>query len=584
MPLDDPFAGTNINGGTFANGISDNVIVGSYYDGNGVSHGFSASVTNYTLSVNTSPNGGGIASGGGIFLSGSSQVVIATAYSGFTFANWTQNGNVVSASASYNLTLNSNVNLVANFSGVGLGGTSFLTLGDPLASTSFGVGTFALGISGGNIVGSYEMGYNHGFRSNGTNYFTLDVPNPNYYWTIATGISADNIVGWYTDGTEAHGFLYANGNYTTLDNPKAYVSGYPTYMPDVGYGPLLSDSQFDAWGGTFPTGICGTNIVGWYFDTNSFTHGFLYNGRTYTTLDDPLGLGSTYALGIDGGNIVGFYTDTNNSSHGFLYNGSTYATLDDPNGVGSTFAQGISGTNIVGCYVDKTGGNHGFIYNSKTYTTLDFPGSLGGGSTYAQGISSNTVVGWYIDSFNKIYGFAYNLGEGSVDAGRPTINITAPTSGQLMTNALATVVGTASDNSGVANVWYQLNNAAWNAPATANGWTNWTTTVELISGTNTVKAYAKNLGGNFSTTNSVSFVSSNTFKLQLTLTNSVPLKTNGLVFSLQLSTGLNGHIQVSSNLTSWTTLTNFVGTNSTVTFRDAAATNSPRRFYRAVVP
>jgi len=51
-----------------------------------------------------------------------------------------------------------------------------------------------------------------------------------------------------------------------------------------------------------------------------------------------------------------------------------------------------------------------------------------------------------------------------------------------------------------------------------------------------------------------------------------------------LSTGLNGHIQVSSNLTSWTTLTNFVGTNSTVTFRDAAATNSPRRFYRAVVP
>jgi hypothetical protein len=57
-----------------------------------------------------------------------------------------------------------------------------------------------------------------------------------------------------------------------------------------------------------------------------------------------------------------------------------------------------------------------------------------------------------------------------------------------------------------------------------------------------------------------------------------------LVFNLQLSKGLNGHIQVSTNLTSWTTLTNFVGTNSTISFRDPAATNSPRRFYRAVIP
>jgi hypothetical protein len=32
------------------------------------------------------------------------------------------------------------------------------------------------------------------------------------------------------------------------------------------------------------------------------------------------------------------------------------------------------------------------------------------------------------------------------------------------------------------------------------------------------------------------------------------------------------------------TLTNFTGTNSTLHFRDPAATNSSRRFYRAVVP
>jgi hypothetical protein len=153
-----------------------------------------------------------------------------------------------------------------------------------------------------------------------------------------------------------------------------------------------------------------------------------------------------------------------------------------------------------------------------------------------------------------------------------------------MTNALATVAGTTSDNWGVTGVWYQLNSGAWNASVTTNGWTNWTTTVELIAGTNTVKAYAMNLGGNVSTNSSVSIVSSNTFMLQLVFTNSVPLKTNGLAFSLQLSTGLNGHIQVSTNLTSWDTLTNFVGTNSTLIFRDPAATNFSRRFYRAVIP
>ncbi len=170
------------------------------------------------------------------------------------------------------------------------------------------------------------------------------------------------------------------------------------------------------------------------------------------------------------------------------------------------------------------------------------------------------------------------------DVARPTNTITAPAAGQHMTNALAAIVGTAKDNWNVAGVWYQLNNGTWNAPATTNGWTNWTATVQLVAGTNSLKAYAVDLGGNFSTTNSMSVVSSNTFKLQLAFTNTTPLKPNGLVFSLQLSAGLNGHIQFSTNLASWNTLTNFVGTNSTITFLDPAATNAGRRFYRAVIP
>ncbi len=166
----------------------------------------------------------------------------------------------------------------------------------------------------------------------------------------------------------------------------------------------------------------------------------------------------------------------------------------------------------------------------------------------------------------------------------PTLAITAPANLQKMTNALATVTGTTGDKWGVQGVWYSLNNGVWNASATTNAWMKWSTTVELLKGTNTVKAYAMNLGGNYSPTGSVSVISSNTFLLQLVFTNAIPLKTNGLVFSLEVSKGLDGHIQYSTNLTSWSTLTNFVGTNSTITFRDPAATNSNHRYYRAVIP
>jgi hypothetical protein len=158
-----------------------------------------------------------------------------------------------------------------------------------------------------------------------------------------------------------------------------------------------------------------------------------------------------------------------------------------------------------------------------------------------------------------------------------------------MTNALATVVGTASDNWKVSAVWYQLTNkilgsGTWSLATTTNNYTNWTTTVTLAVGSNTLKAYAVDLGGNYSTTSSVSVLSSNTFKLLLDFALNQPLTCTGLNCTLQLSSNLNGHIQVSTNLTSWTTLTNFVGTNTTLNFHDPAATNSPRRFYRAVVP
>ena len=350
----------------------------------------------------------------------------------------------------------------------------YQTLDDPLATSSSGNGTLAFGISGNNIVGGYESDYDNGFLYNGSTYTNIDVAN--YGWTIATGISGGNIVGWYTDGAEAHGFLYAKGNFTTLDEPNAAAVENPTSIPPGGYGDLLFDSQFDGWGGTFASGVDGDNIVGWYVDANGYTHGFLYNGSTYTTLDDPDGVGSTFAQGISGDNIVGYYIDHSGKTHGFLYNGGKYTTLDDPNGVGATYAQGISGDNIVGWYVNSTSGDHGFLYNGSKYTTLDVPNALGGGSTFAQGISSNTVVGWYFDSVGDTHGFAYNATPG----GKLTLTVSAsPSGGGTVSGGGTFAPGSSQTVTAKANSGYRF--------------TNWTENGSVVS---SVASYTFTLNGN----------------------------------------------------------------------------------------
>jgi len=69
----------------------------------------------YTISVSASPSSGGTVSGGGTYTYGQSCTVHATANNGYTFFNWTENGNVVSTNANYIFTVNGNRSLVAHF-------------------------------------------------------------------------------------------------------------------------------------------------------------------------------------------------------------------------------------------------------------------------------------------------------------------------------------------------------------------------------------------------------------------------------------------------------------------------------------
>lgn len=104
------------------------------------------------------------------------------------------------------------------------------------------------------------------------------------------------------------------------------------------------------------------------------------------------------------------------------------------------------------------------------------------------------------------------------ETNRPVLKITAPTLGQRWSNALFTVTGTATDNVGISNVWCQLNGGA---PALASFAANsWHLDVPLSPGTNILRAWAVDTGGNVSPTNGAAVV--------YVLTNPLTLVTNGV--------------------------------------------------------
>lgn len=69
----------------------------------------------YYISVSANPSEGGSVTGGGSYYEGQTCTVRAHANSGFTFANWTENGTSVATSPNYAFPVNKERHLVANF-------------------------------------------------------------------------------------------------------------------------------------------------------------------------------------------------------------------------------------------------------------------------------------------------------------------------------------------------------------------------------------------------------------------------------------------------------------------------------------
>ena len=141
---------------------------------------FTAQTQQYNITVSANPTNGGTVTGGGSYNQGASCTVSATANSGYTFNNWTENGNVVSSQANYTFTVNGNRTLVANFTAQPQNYTISVSANPAEGGTVTGGGSYQQGQTC-TVHATPATGYNFvRWTENGASVST----NPNYSFTV----------------------------------------------------------------------------------------------------------------------------------------------------------------------------------------------------------------------------------------------------------------------------------------------------------------------------------------------------------------------------------------------------------------
>ena len=122
-------------------------------------------------------------------------------------------------------------------------------------------------------------------------------------------------------------------------------------------------------------------------------------------------------------------------------------------------------------------------------------------------VSFKTIAGWASPSNQTAaisIGQTNTLVAAYLDVTKPTLAITSPKTGTTVSNAVLIVTGTAKDNVAVKYVYCQTNGGSPMPASSGNAWSNWTASVALSPGANTISAYAVDTSTNISPTNSIS--------------------------------------------------------------------------------
>ncbi|MCX6895394.1 MAG: lamin tail domain-containing protein, partial [Verrucomicrobia bacterium] len=397
-------------------------------------------------------------------------------------------------------------------------------------------------------AGGYVVIYESQFNDGGSNAFTLNSAHGDAVWLTATtngvetgarasvsfGASFNGVsFGRYIKSTGDSDFPAMAARTFGSDTPASLAefrtgTGRTNTAPRV--GPLVISEIHYQPPPTVVSGITNDNTLGEFIELTSLTNAVL-------PLYDPAYPTNRWRLS----GAIDFTFPTNSS---LAATGSLLVVSFDPKSNLTQLASfrtnyGVA-TNVpvFGPYLGKLGNVSDTLRLEKPDAVQLAPHPDAGFVPFVliEQVAYEITNGWPADaagtgkSLQRVRLNAYandpaNWHTATPTPGRlftPLLTITAPTEGQRWSNFVFTVRGTARENIAglsVAQVYCQINDGAWNAAATTNGWTNWMATISLLPGTNTVQAYAQDSAGNDSATGSV--------KLFCVVTNRLTVVTNG---------------------------------------------------------
>ena len=323
----------------------------------------------YTVSVSANPTNGGTVSGGGTFTYGQNCTVNATAATGYTFTNWTENGNVVSTNASYTFSVTANRTLVAHFT-----------------QNSYNVTVSANPTNGGTVTGggTYTYGQNCTIIATPTNGYTFTnwTENGSFVSSSASftfSVTANrNLVAHFTQNSY---------NVTVSANPTngGTVTGGGTFT----YGQSCTVNATAATGYTFTNwtengNVVSTNASYTFSVTTNRTLVAHFTANTYTI--------SVSASPTNGGTVSGGGTCTYGQS----------CTVNATPATGYSFIGWMENGNTVSNnprYTFTVTGNRTLVANFKVETyTIDatvnpaIGGEIIGAGTYEYGAQATLKV------------------------------------------------------------------------------------------------------------------------------------------------------------------------------------------------
>lgn len=317
----------------------------------------------YNVSVSTNPNNGGSVTGDGAYEQGQSCTVTATANDGFTFDNWTENGDVVSSEANYTFIVTDNRNLIANFTA------------DPLPS--YNVNVTANPTAGGTVIGggTYEEGQSCTISATANNGYTFDnwkengdVVSSDASYTFT--VTADrNLVAHFTQNT-----------YTVVVSANPSNGGTVTGEGIFTYGQNCSVTATAASGYTF----INWTENGSYVSSNAFYTFSVTANRNlvahFSANPQPIYTITVGATPANGGTVIGGGTYQEGQSCTVLATPATGYTFDK-----WTENQVVVSTNP--SYTFTVTGDRDLIanFNIMTYAVNATVNPVGGGEVFGAG-------------------------------------------------------------------------------------------------------------------------------------------------------------------------------------------------------